>query len=474
MRKLLVVSQDDLPEHVTQLLGHMQWGITYSRDTETTKALVSTQDFLVGLVLFPQTRDTRHEAYLQQQASACSQLKWVAALSEEQLGQRDIKHFIADRLYDFHVYPLDADRLSTVLGHAFGMARLEHELSQRRESHGPSHFGLVGESPVMRSLYRMLQRAAESDVSVLITGSTGTGKELAARAIHDHSGRADGPYIAINCAAIPPSLLQSELFGHEKGSFTSANARKAGYIQSAAGGTLFLDEIGDMPMESQATLLRFLEDKIVTPIGSTKGRRVDVRILASTNVELERAISNKIFRADLYYRLAFLTIQTPNLCERGDDIELLARHFLDEVTRDGGMRNLRLGPDAVAALRRYAWPGNVRELRGVVFQAALSCDGLTIQPEHLKISSNGSGAAPVGAPPDATPERFSVAGASHHVIGTLKSAREQSEKRNLEYALERNSCNITRTAQDLGVSRMTLYRLMAKHGVERGLAESSN
>ncbi|MBK1724847.1 sigma-54 dependent transcriptional regulator [Thiocystis violacea] len=475
MRKLLVVAQDDLPEDVVTVLKHKHWSVIYARDAESTRSLLAERDCLVGMVLFPIKRDSHQEAELQHHVASNQHVKWIAALTEEQLGQRDIKHFIAERLYDFHVYPLEADRLTTVLGRAFGMARLERELSHRHETNVPSRFGLVGESPVMRSLYRILQRAAESDVPVLITGATGTGKELAARAIHDHSARSEAPYVAINCAAIPPSLLQSELFGHEKGSFTSANARKVGYIQSAAGGTLFLDEIGDMPLESQATLLRFLEDKIVTPIGSTRGKHVDVRIVASTNVNLEHAIQHKAFRADLYYRLAFLTIQTPGLSERDDDIELLAKYFLEEITIDAGMRHLKLGKDALAALRRYPWPGNVRELRSAVFQAALSCEGVTIQAEDLKIQAtgpdiDGSQTAPANEPP----ERRNGTSTGHYVIGTLKSAREQSEKHNLEYALERNACNITRTAQDLGVSRMTLYRLMAKHGVERSGIETSN
>ncbi|WP_240905786.1 sigma-54 dependent transcriptional regulator [Thiorhodococcus mannitoliphagus] len=475
MRELLVVSKDNLADDVARSLSDSEWSACYARDSDTAVKLATDKHLLVGIVLFPQLRDTRIDEHLQQIVAGLPQLKWVAVLSEQQLCEHDIKHFVATHIYDFHVYPLEGNRLTTVLGHAYGMARLEREFAHHREiNKAPSRFGLVGESPPMRHLYRMLQHAAESDVSVLVTGPTGTGKELAARAIHDHSERSSGPYVAINCAAIPPALLQSELFGHEKGSFTSANARKAGYIQSAAGGTLFLDEIGDMPMESQATLLRFLEDKIVTPIGSTRGRHVDVRVLASTNVHLEQAIEDKRFRADLYYRLAFLTVETPPLSERGDDIELLAQHFLDEAAREAGTRQLNLAKDAVAALRCHPWPGNVRELRSVIFQAALSCQGITIRASDLKIQGQSRGAigSYAGRGRNAT-EKHNGASTGRYVIGTLKSAREASEKRNLEYALERNACNVTRTAQDLGVSRMTLYRLMAKHGVERDAIESS-
>ncbi|EXJ13713.1 sigma-54 dependent transcriptional regulator [Imhoffiella purpurea] len=471
MRKLLVVSQHRLSDEVVEALEARHWAISYAADLEDAQSADKQHRFLVGLALFSEKPDPREESELRKLVSSFPDIKWIAALAEEEINRQDVKRFIAEMLYDFHVFPLEAERMATVLGHAFGMANIERDLNKRSpqpQSKTPNRFGLIGDSDVMLALYRMLQRAAESDVSVLISGPTGTGKELAARAIHDHSSRSKGPYVAINCAAIPPSLLQSELFGHEKGSFTSANNRKSGYIQSAAGGTLFLDEIGDMPLESQATLLRFLEDKIVTPIGSTRGTHVDVRVIASTNVDLEQAIQERNFRSDLYYRLAFLTIQTPSLYRRDSDIELLANHFLEQVAAEAGMRNLKFSPEALAALRHYRWPGNVRELRSVVFQAALSCDDTLIQPEHLKISA---GPIPVAEPTHHEPlERHPPAAPPPYVMGTLKSAREQSEKTNLEFALERNASNITRTAQDLGVSRMTLYRLMAKHGVARSAA----
>lgn len=477
MRKLLVISQDGLPDDVTKSLAEKHWSIRQVREIDMIDPLIKQEPALVGLVVFPSAPDTRYETYLRQQVNGLKDLKWVAIVGEAQLQQDEFRHFVAERLYDFHVRPLDAERLATVLGHAYGMAKIEHDLIGKAGESHPNHFGLIGESPVMRHFYRLLQRAAESDVSVLITGPTGTGKELAARAIHDYSPRSSGPFVAINCAAIPPTLLQSELFGHEKGSFTSASARKSGYIQSAAGGTLFLDEIGDMPLESQATLLRFLEDKIVTPIGSTRGLAVDVRIIASTNVDLDRAITEHTFRADLYYRLAFLTIQTPPLRERETDIERLARHFLDEVTRDVGLRRLKLGQEALAALNAHHWPGNVRELRSVIFQAAINCEGLSIQPQDLKIPSIDPSIAASRRDPGRLepnhmdpPDKLNGT-ASHHGLSTLKSIRAQSEKHNLEYALSRNGSNITRAAQDLGVSRMTLYRLMAKHGIARTNAD---
>lgn len=468
MRKLLVVSEQAPSDEVVALLDSNQWMIDRLHTPDSDPQAIDTSRFLVGLAIFPEHRNPDSERQIQRQIKSLPGIKWIAVLAEERLDSIETKQFIAECLYDFQVFPLDGARLSIVLGHAYGMARIERELKRHHECDLPSRFGLIGHSQVMLGFYRMLQRAAESDVSVLINGPTGTGKELAARAIHDHSARSNAPFVAINCAAIPPTLLQSELFGHERGSFTNASARKTGYIQTAAGGTLFLDEIGDMPLESQASLLRFLEDKIITPVGSTRGQYIDVRVIASTNVELERAIQERAFRADLYYRLAFLTVRTPSLDSRGDDIPLLAQHFLAEAVREAGLRDLRISDEAMLMLRHYSWPGNVRELRNVIFQAALSCESLTIRPEDLAIRVDLD-----QPPPEVGRTMFEHAGQRNgkpFVIGKLRDAREQSEKRNLEFALARNSSNITRTAQDLGVSRMTLYRLMAKHGVARGAA----
>ena len=465
MRKLLVISPDPLPEEIVRFLEQKQWAIAHALDATDALGLDAEHHFLVGLIVFPDSADPQLETRLVEQTLSLPNLKWVATLAHEQLDRLAIKRFIAERLYDFQVLPIDGARLAMILGHAYGMARIEHDYRHKHAAIYHTHFGLVGNSPVMQRLYRTLQRAAESDVSVLITGPTGTGKELAARAIHEHSGRAKGPFVAINCAAIPHTLLQSELFGHEKGSFTSASARKVGYIQTATGGTLFLDEIGDMPLESQATLLRFLEDKIVTPLGSTQGSYMDVRVIASTNVDLALAIEEKAFRADLYYRLAFLSVTTPSLSSRGDDIELLAHFFLEEITKDRRKCGLRFGKKALAVMRGYAWPGNIRELHSVVHHAAMNCEGDEIRPADLKIRI-GQARKPKG---NVAHRKNNVP--THLILGTLKSGRDQSEKHNLEFALERNDSNVSRTAQDLGISRMTLYRLMAKHGVIRSIPD---
>jgi DNA-binding NtrC family response regulator len=450
MRKLVVAAQGMLPPPLAEFLEGHSWALSYAGSAGAARALADDGEPLVGLAVFPESREPAGQRAVEQTVAALPRVKWVGALAREDLKDILIKRFITQRLYDFQVFPLDGERLAMALGHAYGMSKLEHEFRRGEETRWSVRSGLIGDSPVMRDLYRVLKHAAESDVPALITGPTGTGKEKAAHAIHEHSSRADRPFVALNCAAIPPSLLQAELFGYVKGAFTDASERKIGHIEAAAGGTLFLDEIGDMPVESQATLLRFLEDKLVTPLGSRKSTRVDVRVIASTNKDLEVAIRRREFRADLFYRLAVLVVRTPSLSLRGDDIDLLAKFFLEEaVAAVGAARDARFSDEALDALRRYAWPGNLRELRSCVFHAVIDSKGRIILPGDLSLGEErGDGASRAGPR-----------------VESLQEARDQSEKRKLELALAINGSNITRTARDLNVSRMTLYRLMAKHGV---------
>jgi DNA-binding NtrC family response regulator len=415
-------------------------------------SLVNDETILVGLFVFPGTRDPDFHLLALRIVAALPRVKWIGAIARELLGDELVRRIIAEKLYDFQVLPLHGERLAMALGHAYGMATIEREFRRTEGTHLPVRMGIVGDSPVMLELFRVLQHAAESDVPVLITGPTGTGKELAAKAIHDHSARARGPFVALNCAAIPPSLLQAELFGYVKGAFTDAVEGKIGHIEAASGGTLFLDEIGDMPIESQATLLRFLEDKIVTPLGSTRSREVDVRVVVSTNKDLDAAIGNGGFRPDLFYRLAVLIVRTPSLSSREGDVELLANHFLHEaIVALGEGRDLCFAREALTAMDHYAWPGNVRELRSCVFQAVISCQGRYILADDLKL-----GAAHLGSK-----------GRMEDTRETMESARNQFEKRRLERSLALNGTNVTRAANDLGISRMTLYRLMAKHSLTR-------
>ena len=322
---------------------------------------------------------------------------------------------------------------------------------------GPAH--VVGDSPAMRHAGELIRRFARSDDPVLLTGESGTGKELAARAIHEGSRRNDGPFVAVNCAAIPSNLVASELFGYEKGAFTGANVRTKGQIEHANGGTLFLDEIGDMPVDLQGHLLRFLQDGQIVRVGGRETINVNVRIVAATNVRLREAIAEGRFREDLYYRLNVLTLQLPPLRDRHEDIEPLARHFLATAARDFGRDVTDFEPEALAALRRHSWPGNVRELMSTVRRAVVIGDGDKVQAQDLIGIEDAPRPAPVPPPAPAA-----------KVLPRAGSAEERAA---LLAALERHSENVTLTAQELGVSRVTLYRMLRRHSVmlERGLKE---
>jgi transcriptional regulator with PAS, ATPase and Fis domain len=311
---------------------------------------------------------------------------------------------------------------------------------------------LIGNSSAMSDVIALLQRFVHNDDPVLITGESGTGKELAARSIHDNSPRRHGPFVAVNCAAIPATLVASELFGYEKGAFTGAAARSRGQIEHAHGGTLFLDEIGDMPLELQGHLLRFLQEKHIVRVGGRDTISLNVRIVSATNVQLRDAMAEGRFRKDLYYRLNVLNVRLPPLRERPEDIEPLARHFLAEATCDFKRPVMDFEPAALQRLRHHDWPGNVRELRSVVRRSVVigekSCIGA------VDLSGIEDAAPPAPSPRVARPG-------------------SEAERAALVAALDRTRENITLTAQELGVSRVTMYRMLRRHRIDlkRGLQD---
>jgi transcriptional regulator with PAS, ATPase and Fis domain len=316
----------------------------------------------------------------------------------------------------------------------------------------PEHPAIVGESPAMKQVAALVWRFEQTDEPVLITGDSGTGKELLARAIHDGSGRAGGPFVAVNCAAIPPSLVSSELFGYEKGAFTGAAARSLGQIEHANHGTLFLDEIGDMPFDLQGHLLRFLQEGQIRRVGGRETINLNVRVVAATNVRLGQAMQNGRFREDLFYRLNVLTLAVPPLRERAEDIAPLAYHFLRAAERDFNRRVDGFSVDAMVALRQYRWPGNVRELMSVIRRAVVVGDDRMIGAEAFADLDNGRTSTIIAAAPrPGSPE----------------------ERITLVATLERTGENITSTADALSVSRVTLYRMLRRHGIvlKRGLAD---
>jgi DNA-binding NtrC family response regulator len=360
---------------------------------------------------------------------------------------------------DFVCKPFDNDDLLRRIERILEPVRLRHQvdglLADQRQRYAIDQ--IVGQSEVLREVFTLIRKvAATPNTTVLITGESGTGKDLVAKVIHHQSSRAGEPMVEINCAAIPEHLLESELFGHEKGSFTGAGERKLGLVERASGGTLFLDEVGDMPLDLQAKLLRLLENRTIRRVGGVDDIAVDLRVIAATNRELFQRVEEGEFRADLYYRLNVLPIHLPPLRERTGDADLLVRYFLDHLNREMGKQVRTIGDDAVAALAAYAWPGNVRELKNVIERAHILADGERIEVSDLPLEvrdSKGGGAAPAAGstPPFGLPEQG--------------IDLEEVERRLLTDALDRTQGNQTQAAALLGLGRDALRYRMKKFGM---------
>lgn len=349
--------------------------------------------------------------------------------------------------YDFIEKPVRLDVLKVVLQRASYLSSLERDNRALMEQAGQSEFeGLVGGSERIQDLFRMIRRVGSSEVPVLITGESGTGKELVARAIHRQSTRKDGAFVAINCGAIPDTLLESELFGHEKGAFTGAGQQRKGRIEHAQGGTLFLDEIGDIPLGLQVKLLRFLQDHEIQRLGGKDTITVDTRIIAATNIDLQGAIDSGRFREDLYYRLCVVTIVVPPLSERRADIPLLARAFLLRFAEEQRKPLTGFTSEAMAALTAHNWPGNVRELENRIKRAVVMAEGKYVTPSNLELQFTG------GTDGEAS---------------TLRGSRDSREKDLVRLAMEKANGNVSRAAAELGVSRPTLYQLLVRYGLKR-------
>ncbi len=362
-------------------------------------------------------------------------------------GREEREHAVravAEGAYDFYQKPIDADTLRFVVERAYRLADLEEENRRLVAAQEPASLaGIISGSKSMRDLCRLVERVAPTDASVLVLGETGTGKELVARAIHDLSTRREQPFVAINCAAIPENLLESELFGYEKGAFTGAVARKLGRIEMANGGTLFLDEIGDMPLPLQSKILRFLQERSLERVGGHTLIDVDVRVVCATHRPIDEMLATKTFREDLYFRLAEISVNVPPLRDREGDAVLLAHVFLQRFAPD---RKLRISDDALSALNTWNWPGNVRELENRVKRASIMADAQQISARDLDLTT--------GAEADDT---FPL---------NLKQVRDEAELKTVTRALARADNNLAQASRLLGISRPTLYSLLEKFRID--------
>ena len=353
---------------------------------------------------------------------------------------------IAKGAYDFYQKPVDIESLGMIVRRALHLHKIESEnraLAERSDEGNKVLGGLITAAPEMVRVARTIERVANTNVSVMLLGASGTGKELLAKGLHQASDRARGNFVAINCAAIPENLLESELFGHEKGAFTGAVKTTEGKIEMADGGTLFLDEVGDIPLPLQVKLLRFLQERTIERIGGRRSIAVDTRIVCATHQDLEAMIGDGRFREDLFYRLAEIVIKIPSLAERPGDAALLAKAFVARFAREMNPSVKGFAPDALAAIDGWSWPGNVRELENRVKRAVIMADAKLIGAEDLDLAPTNEGEAPLN----------------------LKSAREHSDRKVIRHALARSEGNISSTARMLGISRPTLYDLLKQYAI---------
>jgi two-component system nitrogen regulation response regulator NtrX len=374
---------------------------------------------------------------------------------------------------DFFEKPLDRDRVLISVHNALNTSKLQREVDRLR-SDSPQRYEMIGQSLVMRRLYAEVEKVAPTRGRVLITGESGTGKELIARAIHRLSPRKDSPFIKVNCAAIPAELIESELFGYEKGAFTGAVGRKKGLFEQASGGTLFLDEIGDMSLDAQAKVLRALQSGEITRVGSEQTVTVDVRVVAATNRDLEAGVAEGKFREDLYFRLSVVPLRSPSLRERRDDIPALALAFAKAFAAENGIREKQLDAEVVEALATRSWPGNVRELRNVVERMViLSGDRVTLDdlpPEGRLRDSQSGDSTPPPRPSVSTPQAPELPPGDARP--TLREFRDRAEADYILATLREFDWNISRAAVVLGVERTNLHKKMRALGIRReGVAE---
>jgi DNA-binding NtrC family response regulator len=444
-RKLIYVCRD-ASSSLTSKLERRDWEVALVSPQAVQKLALHAGPTLAGLLDLSTCQLPKDFAAIED-VLVPTAAGWVATVDGRQLADATVRRLIHDYCFDYVTLPISDERIVDAVGHAFGMASLRENASNDPHSNGVEG-EMVGSCDAMLALFRSIHKVAMTEAPVLISGESGTGKELTALAIHERSARRDQPFVAINCGAIPAHLLQSELFGYERGAFTGANQRKIGRVEAANGGTLFLDEIGDLPLESQASLLRFLQERKIERLGGHGSTPVDVRIISATHVDMDRAMMERRFRADLYHRLCVLHLDEPPLRARDADIELLAKRMFDRFKKDSSQRLRGFAPDATAAMYNYGWPGNVRELINRVRRAIVMSEGRHITAKDLELSHY--------AEVEST---------------SLEEARHAAERHVIEFALLRNRGRLIDAARELAISRVTLYRLLTAHGLRAPVVE---
>lgn len=422
-----------------------EWQLISTTSLAEASDVLKTQRFYVGLVRLGSMNKGEKvalELFFEQMPS----LYWIALVDASHMKVQAVCRLIYKYFFDYYTLPLPDNGyfLSATLGHTHGLSQLQYIETKKEKFQ--EEYQMVGGSDAITMVFEQIRKVASVDAAVLITGSSGTGKELIVRAIHQCSRRKNGPFIAVNCGALPHSLVQAELFGYEKGAFTGAMSRKIGRIEAAAGGTLFLDEIGDLPLEQQVNLLRFLQDETIERLGGTETLHIDTRVVAATHVDIKAAVSRGEFREDLYYRLNVLSIHMPDLKDRGGDIELLANYSFKKFTQDQHCRLRGFSRKAIIAMNNYDWPGNIRELINRVQKAIVMSDNRLITPSDLGLEEIEEDRSPL----------------------SLEQARQTAEKKAVKNCLLYTRYNVSSAARMLGVSRMTLYRLMNKYQLQDG------